>query len=547
MSGKVYSYLRFSTPKQAAGASRSRQLDYAKKWAADNNMVLDASLSMRDEGLSAFHQRHLKYGALGIFIEAINAGKIATGSVLIVEGLDRLSRAAPMQAQAQLQNIISAGVEVVTASDGKRYSSKSLADNPMDIIYAVLVMIRAHEESATKSKRVADQLQRKCEGWLAGTYRGKISCGANPSWVEWTGEQFRLKPGVADTVRHIVLRFTEGYGGAKIIDELRAKGISATGTRQANNINQLVCAQPHLFIGNRKVLASGKEFLLENYYPPLLTAEEFARLRIAIEQRRVKPRNVVAKATFVSVLTGGGITYCGHCGAAVIARNQKRNPLKNGAVYYRRVICPRCEVAGKGVSGCNADVLEKAVFLFCADQINLDALTQSSEPQRAKLLIERGELLARIGENEKRAAKYMDAVMADDAAAPQMLIQRLREMETKLVSDKARAAVLDAELAVGDTNALPDSEKWLTLRDGTLGLDNDARMAARRLILDTFSKIQVFSRGAFPDSPESVVDLLLIAKGGTRRWLRVDRKTGELIRGLNFDNHVGQDKVRTNA
>lgn len=536
MTGKVYSYLRFSTPKQAAGASKSRQLDYAKKWASDNGMELDESLSMKDEGLSAFHQRHLKYGALGIFIEAINAGKIAIGSVLIVEGLDRLSRAAPMQAQAQLQNIISAGVEVVTASDGKRYSNKSLADNPMDIIYAVLVMIRAHEESATKSKRVADQLFRKCEGWLAGTYSGKISCGANPSWVEWTGTEFRLKPGVSDSVRYIILRFTEGLGAVKIIDELTAKGISAPGMRQANNINQLVCAQPHLFIGNRKVVASGKEFLLEKYYPPLLSTDEFARLQIAIENRRAVPRNVVGKATFVSVLTGGGITSCGHCGAAVIARNQKRHPVKGGSEYNRRIICPRCEVMHKGSSGCTTEILEKAVFTFCADQINLDALTQSSEPHKTKLLVERSELMQRIGENEKVAARYMDAVMADDAAAPQMLIQRLREMESKLAVDKARSAALDAELSVGSTNAPPNADKWIALRDGALALDNTFRMSARRLVLETFSRIQVFNRGAFPDSPKGIVDLLLIAKGGTRRYLRVDRKTGALVRGLDFNN-----------
>jgi len=53
---------------------------------------------MRDEGLSAYHQKHIKSGALGVFLEAILAGKIPAGSVLIVEGLDRLSRAEPLLA-----------------------------------------------------------------------------------------------------------------------------------------------------------------------------------------------------------------------------------------------------------------------------------------------------------------------------------------------------------------------------------------------------------------------------------------------------------------
>lgn len=531
MSGKVFSYLRFSTPKQAAGASKVRQLDYAKNWAADNNMLLDDALSMRDEGLSAFHQKHVKNGALGVFLEAVSAGKIPTGSVLIVEGLDRLSRAEPILAQAQLAQIINAGITVVTAVDNKAYNRESLKSNPMDLVYSLLVMIRAHEESATKSKRVADQLRRKCEGWVAGTYRGKISCGANPSWVTWTGEKFELTPGISDAVRLVVRRFTEGLGAVKIIAELKAAGVEVTGMRQANNINQLVCAQPHLFIGDRKVVASGQEYLLKGYYPPLLSPDEYARLLLAIEHRRENPRAVVGKATFTSILTGGGITTCGHCGAAIIARNQRRNPTKGGALFNRRMVCPRCEVARKGNAGCATEILERAVFDFCSDQMNLDSLSQTGQVEVDARTVERAELTQRIAENEKRAAKFMDAALSDDTALPQMLIQRLRDMETQIAADKARLAVLAAAMTVRDTEAPPNAEKWLELRRGVLGLDVVARRSARQLVLETFSHIQVYNRGAFTDSPKGIVDILLVAKSGVSRHLRVDRKTGDLVRG----------------
>jgi len=48
MAGKVYSYIRFSDARQAAGASSERQAAYAAKWAADHGLQLDAELSMRD-------------------------------------------------------------------------------------------------------------------------------------------------------------------------------------------------------------------------------------------------------------------------------------------------------------------------------------------------------------------------------------------------------------------------------------------------------------------------------------------------------------------
>lgn len=46
------------------------------------------------------------------------------GSVLIVQGLDRLSRAEPRQAQAQLAQIVNAGV---TASNGREYNLTRMA------------------------------------------------------------------------------------------------------------------------------------------------------------------------------------------------------------------------------------------------------------------------------------------------------------------------------------------------------------------------------------------------------------------------------------
>jgi hypothetical protein len=44
---------------------------------------------------------------------------------------------------------VNASITVVTASDGKADSREHLKANPMDLMYSLLVMIRAHEESDT--------------------------------------------------------------------------------------------------------------------------------------------------------------------------------------------------------------------------------------------------------------------------------------------------------------------------------------------------------------------------------------------------------------
>ena len=166
---RLYSYIRFSTAEQADGSSGSRQAEYAARYAHDNGLVLDESLSMRDEGLSAYHQTHIKKGALGVFLRAVEDGLVPEGSTLIIEALDRLSRAEPIVSQALLSQIINAGITVVTASDGKHYDRESLRANPMDLVYSLLVLIRAHEESDTKSKRVNAAIRIACEDWGSGT------------------------------------------------------------------------------------------------------------------------------------------------------------------------------------------------------------------------------------------------------------------------------------------------------------------------------------------------------------------------------------------
>src|SRR5882757_9754650 len=88
----AYSYLRFSTPEQAAGDSRRRQIAMAEKYAADHHLKLDLHLSFRDLGVSAYRGRNAKEGALRAFLDAIEHNLVPHGSYLLVESLDRLSR-----------------------------------------------------------------------------------------------------------------------------------------------------------------------------------------------------------------------------------------------------------------------------------------------------------------------------------------------------------------------------------------------------------------------------------------------------------------------
>ena len=178
MTNIAFSYLRFSTSEQAAGDSRRRQMAMAEKYAANHHLKLDASLSFRDLGVSAFRGKNAKEGALRAFLEAIEHNLVPPNSFLLIESLDRLSRDRILAAQSLFLQIVQAGVTIVTLVDQRSYSLEGLNQNPLDLIISLVSMMRAHEESELKSRRIkaafdvkrANLAERpwtsRCPGWL---------------------------------------------------------------------------------------------------------------------------------------------------------------------------------------------------------------------------------------------------------------------------------------------------------------------------------------------------------------------------------------------
>jgi DNA invertase Pin-like site-specific DNA recombinase len=178
VSAIAYSYLRFSTADQATGDSRRRQMMMAEKYAADHRLKLDLSLSFKDLGVSAYRGKNAREGALRAFLDAVEHNLVPAGSFLLIESLDRLSRERILAAQSLFMMIIQAGVTIVTLSDQRSYSLASLNQNPLDLIISLVSMMRANEESETKSRRINAAFDKKraelsvkpwsarCPGWL---------------------------------------------------------------------------------------------------------------------------------------------------------------------------------------------------------------------------------------------------------------------------------------------------------------------------------------------------------------------------------------------
>jgi DNA invertase Pin-like site-specific DNA recombinase len=146
-SGIAYSYVRFSRPEQLKGDSLRRQMQASEDYATEHGLRIDSSLSMQDQGISAFRGINAAKGALAGFLLAVQSGRVAPGATLLVESLDRLSRDQITEALTQFLGIINSGITVVTLMDKMVYSQATIDDNPGSLLMSIGVMMRAHDES----------------------------------------------------------------------------------------------------------------------------------------------------------------------------------------------------------------------------------------------------------------------------------------------------------------------------------------------------------------------------------------------------------------
>lgn len=532
MSGRVYSYLRFSDPRQATGHSADRQAAYAERWATDRGLILDESLSLRDEGLSAYHQRHVKSGALGVFLEAVESGRIPPGSVLVVEGLDRLSRAEPIQAQAQLAQIVNAGITVVTASDGKEYSRERLKANPMDLVYSLLVMIRAHEESDTKSKRVKAAIKRQCQAWVAGTYRGLIRNGHEPAWVRLVDGKYELDPPRAEAVRMAVQLYTLGFGATEIFTRVRKAGFALTDSDKDYKGQLYKIIRNRCLVGEKELTVDGETFALAGYYPPLITELEWADLRTAASTRgRAKNKGEVPH-----IITGLGITTCGYCGCPMAGQAAGKKPrLSDGRISdtYRRLRCTHHMVrvnCPSGSGSCSEGPVERAIMNYCSDIMNLRSLHSGDKTTRPAA--ELAQATARKRELDSQLERLTNAMLATDGAQVSTFVARARTMEEERATVQRRIIELEHELSTATRDTVHGFDAlWRDLAAGVEAQDYDARIKARRLVQTTFERLVIYWKGIRPeDALPGQIDVMLVARGGMPRLLRIDN-AGKWVEG----------------
>ena len=113
----AYSYVRMSTDAQSKGDSLRRQVDLSAAYADQHGLQLVTDFTLHDIGVSAFKGDNVATGALNEFLRAVEGGRVARGSYLLVESLDRLSRDRVPVAMRLFLGITESGVNIDSRSE----------------------------------------------------------------------------------------------------------------------------------------------------------------------------------------------------------------------------------------------------------------------------------------------------------------------------------------------------------------------------------------------------------------------------------------------
>lgn len=351
----AYSYLRFSTPKQARTSNVRTQLNQARKYAEANGLALDEDLSFQDLGISAYRGANSRIGKLGDFLLAVRHGLVERESYLLVESLDRLSRDTARKALRTLGNICDEGITVVTLIDDQKYTAEILDRDPIALIVSIVIFMRSNDESFTKSRRLKQARKSKIELISEGT-KTRLG-GSKPGWLKIENDKFVFEKEKAKSVKMAFYLAELGIGTTIIAKTLNLNHMPTLGTSNfwnATKVNELlrnltvtgtlIPSSCEIIDGRRVIVAFDP---LRGYYPRLISQKTWNKTHSHIENRR---KNSAAANTGVRIGDLQNIfayaSQCPLCGNAMIF--QRLRYRKNGVgIDKRRLVCALAKNGGK--------------------------------------------------------------------------------------------------------------------------------------------------------------------------------------------------------
>jgi DNA invertase Pin-like site-specific DNA recombinase len=463
----AYSYLRFSSPQQAEGDTLRRQTDLRDAWVKKAGAVLDTSVTMKDEGVSAFtgkHRENPDRNALAAFLELVKRGRVPRGSYLIVESLDRLSREHIRPALTLLLNLIDAGVRVVQLLPVEAVYDEQV--EPMNLMMAIMELSRGHSESKVKSQRLSAAWGRKKAEAVASK---KPITRSTPAWLRVAGGRFEVIKSRADAVRLIYRLAVEGHGIGAITRRLNGEGVEPIGkaphwargyvARLLSTRLTLGEYQPCLRPGGKPTPAGPP---VPGYYPAIVSEDVWHAAQAAVASRHCKGGRPGKRAVnlFAGLLrdarTGGNVWALNTGGGRGTMLTAARGVIGQPEADRSRFPLP---------------AFERAVLSRLQEIDPREILPGDGSADKVLTLA------GRLADVEGRLERVQAQLVDGDDELP-ALVEAVRKLEDR------RKAAADALAAAREEAASPLSEAWAECQTLAEALDRapdpaDARVRLR--------------------------------------------------------------------
>jgi DNA invertase Pin-like site-specific DNA recombinase len=514
---RAYSYIRFSTKRQGRGDSLRRQLERSRLYAAENNLDFQEA-TYEDLGISAFDRSNLTKGALKAFITAVETGNISRGSYLLVENLDRLSRADVMDAMEIVTRLVRLGVKVVSL-DLRQVLDEETIKDPLVMMMVMMNFVRANEESATKATRVAKShaRKRKC--------KDPFAYGQGPGWLRPNADKsgWEKIPEKVESVQKVFAYSANGFGATAIARIANSEGWPVPGTaadwhktlpnKLLHNRRVLGEFEPHIKTDGKRV-PTGE--LWADYYPRIIDETLFNAASAAANRRRHLPKR--RDGGYHNIFQG--MLQCGLCGATLArkAKSSSRNSV--GYALYT------CSDRDRGLTQCknwNARELEDSLIPPLMNAVASDLIKGTLQRETRDAL-----------DAERAALAY------DRKAIENLLTTVERIGATDFVSERIRtieASIRQRTERIVDLNARANDPATVTWEADTEAAEQNALIAVR----DVTDKMAA-EREALHQSLLRVVSTIRIRPGS---HAAVELRTGEFIAlPFHHDGKRGQDILK---
>lgn len=458
----AYSYIRMSTDIQLKGDSLRRQKEASARYAAAHGLQLVEDFKLEDIGVSAFTGANRTSGALGRFLDSVNSGHITSGSYLLVESLDRISRQKVLESVPLFMDIVRSGINIVTLSDNHLYHAGET--DFTDLIYSIVVLGRAYEESKTKSIRIGAAWENKRRN--IGEKKLTKVC---PAWLKLSDDRKAYLP-IDERVGVVQRIFDEadnGMGSYAIARRLNDNGIAtfsrSNGWHESyvskilTNRSVLGEFQPHRFSDTGKRLPHGDP--IANYFPEIISEDQFLRIQASRRKRRVDGAGRKGPE-YRNLFTN--IAKCEYCGSPMRFVHKGKPP--KGNQYLKCTNAVRgieCETAGWRYADFEAS------FFYFVREIDLAGVLKAAAGQSEREAIE--QQIAALKEKRLELEGKRDRIfdlLSDPASSTDYVRGRLSECENELANLNAVHDRLEAtKAAVAEAPAVGSEELMALIED----------------------------------------------------------------------------------